>query len=251
MPHDVLESVLEAVPRTAQSGRPGPFARWRFDGRSFAVVTATAVVVVAVLVGPLAIDRARSLWMAIGGGGETRVWDPVTDFRRAPNQRNPSPDRYGKPDVWSYLRSRTSAHEPTAYSLLPSFSNYTWNELDLVNLFVGVDAKHGSIHLHPWGGGPDRRNAILGWTSPVTGRISIDGAVGRAQPACSVSTGNIFFSIDHGSTSLKTISLLLGQSAEFNLTTTVATGESLYFIVDAGGDANCDLTYLRLKIIDE
>jgi len=204
------------------------------------------VIVLAVLVGPLAIDRGRSLWNAIGGGTEVEVWEAAVEFRHAPNQLNPSPDGYGNRDVWSYLRSSTSAHDPTTYLPLPNFSGDTWNDPGLVNLYVGgwAEEPEGSLVLHPWSDGTLRRNAILAWTSPVSGGISIHGIVGRAQPSCAERTGEVLFSIDRGSTSLKTISLLLGQSVDFDYSTTIAAGESLYFVVDAGPDARCDLTYL-------
>ncbi|HLE59743.1 MAG TPA: hypothetical protein VJA85_08865 [Candidatus Limnocylindria bacterium] len=48
---------------------------------------------------------------------------------------------------------------------------------------------------------------------------------------------------------LTTISLLLGQSADLDYTTTVTAGETLYFVLDAATDARCDLVYLGLRIL--
>jgi len=247
MPREVLESALEAVSRAAQVGRSGPLARWGVGARFLTAGIAGAAVVLAVLAGPYLIDRTRDLQGFLGGSPQERVWDPAAEFRRAPHNLNPSPDHYGNASVWSYLSSTTQAHEPAMYLPLPDFI-VNWNERDLVNLFVGVAQEEGLIHMHPWSDGTLRRNAILGWTSPVSGRISIEGGVGRAQSSCDVSTGGIDFSIDQGAVTLRTITLLLGQSADLDLTTTVATGETLYFIVDAGPDARCDLTYLGLRI---
>ena len=54
-----------------------------------------------------------------------RLWNPGTDWRSSPDHANPSPDRYGNPDVWSYLASTTLLHDPSTYSLLPGFSDST------------------------------------------------------------------------------------------------------------------------------
>jgi len=150
--------------------------------------------------------------------------------------------------VWSYLRSVSAAHDPVRYVPMSTFDADGWSDPGLINLFVHIDKKNDVLNLHPWSDGTVRRNAILAWTSPVTGQISIEGGVGRAQGSCQESTGNVDFSIDRGPTTLWTTSLVLGESTDISVTTTATAGETLYFVVDAGPDARCDLTYLGLRI---
>jgi len=251
MPHHVLEGALEAIPRTSQVGtrRIGP-AWLRY--RSVALLAGAALVVLIVAAGALTVDRLRHLWDGTGAvPSEPRVWDPVADWLSAPNQENPSPDNYGNPNVWSYMRSTSSLHEPTNYILMPNyevdwpgFLGEAWYEPAMINVVVALQVADGSIYLHPTGG----VHAILAWISPVVGEITIDAVVARPQKPCEAPSDGLLFSIDRGSETLRTMKLDLGQRTDLNLNTTVDIGDTVYFVVDADGDANCDLTQLQVTI---
>ena len=221
------------------------------------VLTATAAVLVLIVVaGGLAVDRIGSLFPTESAStGARQIWDPSADLGIASKRQNPGPDSYGNLAVWSYLRSPGVEHNPASYFLLPDFANSlpefgfeVWYDGDFGNLLVGWGANKDAIYLHPWSDGAIRKHAILGWTSPISGPITIEGVIARAQHTCPEPAGSIFFSVDRGAESLKKIVLALGQSAKLSLTTSVSVGESLYFVVDAGADASCDGTELRLKI---
>lgn len=251
MPQHVLENALESVARTPQTSARGGVERWLRNG-PVGILAAAAVVLLLVVAGGLAVDRIGSLFPTGSASAAPRqVWDPVADFRFAPNQLNPSPDSYGNPDVWSYLRSTTAEHEPQAYILFPRFNGTAWEERGLANLFVSLGGPDQPITMHPWSDGTTRKNAIIGWTSPIDGQVSISGHVSRAQTSCDVSTGLIVFTVDQGSETLRTVRLRLGQGADFTATATVTQGEFLYFVVDADADARCDLTNLTLQVTSE
>lgn len=228
------------------------------------MLAAVLVVLIAVASG-LALDRFAFLLPNGPGHGQASTWDPVEDWRSAPNQENPSRDRYGNPGVWSYLQSTSSGHNPSSYLLLPNFEgidawkqqgmdgtspdlHQAWTEPSVINAFVGLatpDGEPQSMYLHP------AVLAILAWTSPVDGGITISGVVARPQYPCPDAHGGLLFSIERGATTLRAISLASGQRSAFNLTTSVSIGETMYLIVDSDGDAVCDLTSLQLRITFE
>jgi len=251
MPHEALESALEAVARTAQVGKGSRWPAWT-QRRAFSRVATAVVVLLVVTAGWLTLGALAPFIDGTGsspsGSPQTYRWDPVADFRRAPYQLNPSPDSYGNEGVWSYRRSTKSAHDPLDYFLLPVFTSDAWQDRDYVNLFIGVGAADGALYIHPWSDGTVRKHAILGWTSPITGEVSVSGAVVRVQSDCEVPSANVIFTIDRGAETLHTVAVDVGGSATFDLTATVSAGETLYFVFDADSDARCDLTALRLVI---
>src|SRR5262249_16317826 len=46
-----------------------------------------------------------------------RLWHLESDFRAAPEQANPNPDRLGNSAVWYFMQSAGLGHDPSAYSL--------------------------------------------------------------------------------------------------------------------------------------
>jgi hypothetical protein len=251
MPHEVLEGALEAVARTPQAGARHGGPRW-LGNRPMGVLGAAAVLFLVVVAGGLAVDRIGSLLPAeSGSAGTVQVWDPVADWRSALNQQNPSPDSYGNPAVWSYMRSTSSRHEPATYLLMPKydgdwpgFLGEAWSEPSMINVVVALHAADASIYLHPTSG----VHTILAWTSPVAGEVTIDGVVARPQNPCEEPSDGLIFSVDRSSETLQTMGLDLGQRTPFNLTTTVGVGDTVYFVSDSDGDANCDLTQLQVTI---
>jgi len=259
MPRDVLENALESVARTAQAGTRRRGYGW-LSHRPMGVLAAATLLVLVVVAGGLAVDRFGALFPSESrGAGLVQVWDPVADWRSTPNQENPSRDSYGNPRVWSYMYGISSSHDPTDYLLMPNYEGIdawnqpgmagtpnflgeAWNEPALINVFVGLGAANAAIYLHPGA------YAVLAWTSPVAGEVTIDGVVARPQDPCSEPSGGLLFSVDRGSQTLRTIGLDNGQRSDFNLRTAVGIGDAVYFVVDADGDAVCDLTYLQLTI---
>ena len=264
MPHEILESALESIGRTPQvdARRRGP--RW-LSGGPVGILAAAAVLLLVVAAGALAVERIGSIFPPESSPrGPARIWDPAADWRSAPNQQNPSQDSYGNPGVWSYLRSTSSRHDPTAYVFMPNFAlpeAYTqpgmtnlptylheaWNEPAMINVFVALGGADGALSLHPTPGA----HAILAWTSPVAGEVTIDATVSRPQDPCSEPGGDLYVSVDQGGETLRMIRLDHGQREDFSLRPKVGTGETLYFVVDSGTDALCDLTSLQLTITFE
>lgn len=178
----------------------------------------------------------------------SQLWDPVADFRRSPDQSNPSPDAYGNEAVWSYMQSAGFDHDPAQYTLLPNFAGpdvgrEDWYNDEYVNLIVGYAGE--ALLMHPWGGRvqSDIRSSILAWRSPIGGPISVTGS---AAVDASCGDGVIFW-IDQHDRSLETTALGSGRH-EFDLETTVSPGAMLYFGVDPGFDSDCDSTFLNLTI---
>ena len=203
------------------------------------------------------------------------VWDLKSDFRAAPQQANPNPDRLGNPAVWYFMQSASLAHDPSTYTLLPEFITNrlgidgleSWQSSEgddptdrlpqaslntrLDNPSVGgLDWPAGTVAVHPL---PDRM-AVVGWRSPVTGVVNVSGGVIDRQTICG---DGIDWSIDRGPTRLASGSIPNGGSATFPdvndspLTGIhVASGDFLYFTVGPGpnGDHTCDWTGLDVTI---
>src|SRR4051794_17056775 len=154
--------------------------------------TVIALVVVAAAVWCAYLGHATSTAQAA-----TPVWDLGADFQIAPDQVNPNPDSLGHDRVWYFLQSATLEHRPSDYSLLPSFIDdfvavpglEAWHGevadpvipnafLPEVGINAGPDAfplgfqwPHGAVVVHPL---PDR-NVVVGWRSPVTALVRVDG----------------------------------------------------------------------------
>jgi hypothetical protein len=255
MPHDVLENALETVARTNQQNRRRLGPDW-LRSRPMGLLATAAVVILVVLASGLTVDLIGSFGPTeSASAGIPQTWDPAVDFDVAFPHRNPAADGYGNAGVWSFLRSPEAEHNPASYFLLPDFADplttfggRAWYDSDYLNLLIGKRTADDTIYLHPWSDGAIRKDAIVGWTSPISGQITIEGTVARTQHSCPVDAGNMVFSVDRAAVSLKEILVGFAQNARFSLTTSVVVGESVYFIVDADMDASCDLTELRVTI---
>ena len=178
------------------------------------------------------------------------------EFRTSPGQTNPGPDRYGNESVWSYMRSESDSHDPTAYTLLPDFrvqgDSDTWFERDLFSLAVGHIAEQASLWFHPWSSGvrSENHHAILRWRSPITGRVEVGGRVEHTEPSCvaGATDGTTLF-LDREGETLEQINVDPGQSRPFETTIDIEAGQSLFFVVDPGRASNCDTTELELSIV--
>ena len=201
------------------------------------------------------------------GHGRPR-WDVAADFRTAPNQANPSPDRFGHPGVWSYMFSPTGKQSPAAYQLLPAFDtdkfevpgleswwgqNVSTSTDDLLPA-VGINATGhqvttmnihwpaGAVLVHPWDGQP----VIIGWRSPVPGNIFVTGAVALAQhPNCG--TG-IAWALDLGARTLRHGAITQRKRQAWALRIHLKEGNSLYLVIAPRAGFACDSTLVTLTI---
>ena len=172
-------------------------------------------------------------------GGPVRLWNPAVDWKNFPDQVNPSPDSYGTPDVWRYMRSEGFAHDPNSYHLLPDYEQAGEKWTDAVygihNLFVEHSQPRSmALLMGAWGGRSigEGRNAIVAWTSPVNGRLRIDGSVQQKDlTECALGDGAIW-SIYRDTESLLQAVIPVGESTAFAFSTNVRRGEILYFVLD-------------------
>ena len=193
------------------------------------------------------------------------------DFRIAPNQVNPSPDRWGNTAVWSYLYSPTGEENPAGYKLLSNFdtdkfdvrgleswwgTNVSSNDDDLLPA-VGINATGhevspptdpsvhwpvGDVLVHPWQGQP----VVIGWRSPVHGSILATGNVSLAQqPNCG---DGIDWAFDLGTRVLAHGTIQLLQSNGWHLTVHLSKGKSVYLVVAPRASILCDSTLVGLAI---
>jgi hypothetical protein len=210
-------------------------------------------------------------------GSAATDWDLDRDFRVSPNQANPNPDISGTPNVWHFLQSTSLTHDPSTYTLLPQFISDTFfiqgleqwqttipsgladpkNSLPAVGLnatgmtktFIGIVWPAGAIRMHP-----SQRLAIVGWQSPINGRVGITGSFSDLDSTCG---GGVSWFIDQGSLSLTSGSFASGGMQNFNLTNvSVSQSGFVYFLVDPRGpsetspnDFGCDSTRLDLNIV--
>jgi TolB protein len=197
------------------------------------------------------VDGEQPDWQALPA---KRSWDADADFFLAPNNRNPSPDAWGE-TTWSYLYSDNFAHDPATYHLLPKYeitdpNRQSWVLPGFVNLVVAAVVSPQMLVLHPWGGRVQGygRNAVLGWRSPVDGRVTVTGTIRLPSlNECAVGSGALW-SIDKGATVLQSGALPAGGSASLNVPVDVSRGENIYFVWDTGWDGNCDSGLLELTV---
>lgn len=178
-------------------------------------------------------------------------WNASTDFERAPRPANPGRDRYGNA-VWSYrYSSQGRSHDPSTYELLPTFSvlGSNWEVWLLAPNFqsASVGFNNSQMILHP---SPSNlgHNAILAWRSPFRASVRLEASLYRLHLDCPVPANGVIWSLDQGNRTLRAGTLVDGTPENFQMTLTVAAGESLYVIVDDHGDSNCDSTGIRLTI---
>ena len=208
--------------------------------------------------------------------GVSRSWNIAHDFQLAPNQANPS-----NGGVWSYLQAGTNPIDPTGYTKLPNFTSQAYGiaglqqwtgtfasggRADDMLPAAGVNASgasqhpltfvwpNGVVRVHPW-----TPAVVVGWTSPFSGTVHVEGAVTHLDQSCG---DGVRWNVLSGSTKLAsgqvTSGALAGQflsegtgGASLNQIS-VTSGQSLYFVVDAGasGDFFCDSTALDVTVVE-
>lgn len=217
----------------------------------------------------VAVVAAAVAGASTGEAGPVRAgtsWDVARDFRTAPNQANPSPDRLGNAAVWWYMSGRSVS----TFEVLPDFST---RKFDIVGLqawwgtavfedqnrlpTVGINATgedvdvlnihwpSGDVLVHPL---PDEAVAVA-WRSPIAGNVRITGSLALPQnPNC----GNgVVWSVRDVDTVLRRGRIAgFGETDEWLIPRHhVARGDMLYLVVGAGnGNFLCDSTLVDFTI---
>ena len=212
--------------------------------------------------GPLVQTVGASAPLSRAAGG---TWPPT--FADAPDQENPGRDACGNPDVWYYM-SGPESRTVEAYALLPNFNpnalgrglqqwyttqsslpTITYNSSsDPVMNGTEIFPPHG-VNVHP---GPSSL-AVIGWRSPISGRVAIAGSVTDLNPACG---DGVRWYIDHGTTNLASGAIPRAGAQDFRdgivssslSRIEVQAGDFVYFAVHQGRDYLCDNTGLRISI---
>ena len=202
----------------------------------------------------------------------TATWDWATDVRANAGSRNPQPGGYGFRDVWHLLRT-TRSKGPTATRTWHRDGRYALLKLRGDGLFtapvsawafrlkptslapfagrytaaqnIGVAFKSGDAVIAP---GPDHA-MVVGWRSPVSGVLEIEGEFQHAQSCCGVNS-QIDWYVERGPApnlegGFRPVSLARGRS-DFGTPTEhgrfhvrdlkVKPGDFVYFIVDCVAD---------------
>ncbi len=106
----------------------------------------------------------------------------------------------------------------------------------------------GRNSMHPG----NQVDAILRFNSPGAGTAAITGRVYDADKSCgSGSSSGVVVTVRKNSTVLSQNTILNGNVNGFNmnLSTSVATGDKIDFVVNSRGNSACDLTFMDPKIV--
>jgi hypothetical protein len=191
-------------------------------------------------------------------------WKLAVDFRTRPGQ-NPFPSYIGGTPVWS-LRQSASRQRNGNYSLLPSFSSTfgtrgvaAWHSnasgcdnapaigsatIDAPLTVCGASIPGNATFVYP----DSSHMPVVAWTSPFAGTVRISAAAADLDGRCG---DGVEFYIDRGTTNLSDIRLVNRDARTVKpITTKVSSGQSVYFIVDAGpsGNTDCDTTQLAASV---
>jgi len=206
--------------------------------------------------------------------GKASVWNLAKDVGASSNQISFNQNANG---VWFFMQSATLAQTESSYSFLPRYCGglgslsspcvdngidglLCWysNDPDIDNHWLPVVEFNATattqfpktitwpaqtLAMHP---APDKL-AIVGWRSPVSGKIDVTGSFSDFDANCG--NGVLWF-INQGNKTLDSGNLPNGGKQSFNLAKVkINPGEVLYFIVDPkDGDHFCDTTGLDLTI---
>jgi hypothetical protein len=222
-----------------------------------------------VTVGLVAVGLCLASTTAYSQEDPNNIWKLPSDVLGTSNQIS---FNQGANGVWYFMESSGLEHDPVTYRFLP---NYTapcsygslgvqsgiacWGDASddfhisnfeqpkvLINAsgqnqsFLTVNMPANTLAQSP---GPSQLS-IVAWQSPVNGNVNVVGTYTHLE---SQTTG-VIWSVDQGSTTLKSGELFTG-SASFSLPRVrVKKGDVLYFTVDPDGNFNFDTTGLELTI---
>jgi len=199
-------------------------------------------------------------------------WSLPNDFQTGSNRQNPNPDREGE-SVWYFLRTTTTQgpiesrewiRDGRYRPLTESGAGLFASPLDgwahrvsppLAPLLgrltaeydVGLRFERGDLLLAP---GPEHA-VVLGWCSPVSGRLEITGQFEHGQSCCGVNSAVRWF-VERGGppdeTAGSQMRSLASGVADFGTPSqvgafairdlSIAAGEFVYFVVDALADGS-------------
>ena len=199
--------------------------------------------------------------------GKAFVWNLAKDVGASSNQISFNQNSNG---VWFFMKSTTLAQTQSSYSLLTGYTtpcahypevdgilcwfpslpyNYDtafpiidFNTNATTQFVSTITWPARTLAMHP---APDKL-AIVGWRSPISGKISVKGSFNDLDANC----GNgVQWFIKQGNKTLDN-GALSGNKESFDLDNVkINQGEVLYFIVDPNnGDYYCDTTGLDLTI---
>jgi hypothetical protein len=229
--------------------------------------------------GDLGVSHAGWWSGTSGGNGASQnssicaQWDLASDFRVFPNQENPNRDSCSNPDVWHFMQSTDLSRDLQTYSLLPDFVTTAfsiegleewygpdWNppEDGLPHIGTNTTGVTQYVNALVWPPNvilahPSARLAIVGWQSPLAGRVAITGSVTDIDDGCG---DGVLWYIDKGATNLASGSVPNGGSQGFVEGTggtgladvVVDEGEFIYVVVHPNADFGCDSTGLDISI---
>jgi hypothetical protein len=172
-------------------------------------------------------------------------------------------------DAWCWGQTSATGSLGTfePFTLLTSLNGYPtvplWimpghpaqdNACSFINTYsyVFLGTNPGQVAIHP---GPDLHQAVMRWTSPISGLISITGAFGAGDHSTG-NQGNVDVRVirtdgsGHVTATLFTV-LDTPSTQNFNLSTTVTAGNTIDFVVGNAGNWYYDSTPLDATITPE
>lgn len=219
------------------------------------------------------------------GASVSKSWSVTTEFA-AHKRKNPIPDKYKHPEVWSWMYGE--ADTPSSYLLMEAFTTatthkrecgprgiYQWSRIPnpsrtlqgspMIQYNAGPTIERGrdrcgpfveyptkTIFMHPdipllEEFGEHFLASVVRWKSPITGVVTVSGSV---QPMDTHVEG-IAWQLDQGST------ILLGPTEQADdsltpfgpMTVSINAGESLYLDITRGNsEGSFDTTAATLNI---
>ena len=210
---------------------------------------------------PAGLAPARS-----STGSACPRWSLGGDFRVAPKERNPNPDRCGGRRVWSFLHGGRS---PATYALLAQFipdafgvrgleqwqgphqSGGPTDKLPAVGINAtgstqvvrGITWPARSVRVHPW----INDHVVVGWRSPITGDVHFAVVATDLDPGCG---DGVEVAVRVGTRDVASDRVLNGGTGRLRGTVEAFQGRFVYFVVGNGGrnDFGCDSTGLSVRL---
>ena len=192
-------------------------------------------------------------------------WDLAADFQVWPKQENPNRDSCGNLGVWHFMSSSSLKRNPSTYYLLPEFvpadngivGHLKWRNPNAQYAGLMFNATANTYQSWPpktiWVHTDSSKLIIIGWRSPMDGKVKATGSVLDIDPSCG---DGISWYIGVGSTDIAGGSIDNGAGQQFqnglggsNLSDiSVRQGDFIYLAIDPKGGDNCDATLVYYTI---
>jgi hypothetical protein len=150
------------------------------------------------------------------------TWDLTHDFTTTVPGANPDKDSYGG-HPWSYEKSGQSPLDTFATNIAGSLAG--WEDANSAPPYVAINGGTGQAVLQPTTTSP----AVVAWTSPVSGTVSVAGSV-TADQAGQLLCPNANWSVAHGATTLAA-GIASTSPASFSKSVAVNAGERITLAV--------------------